>query len=251
MEPPSPDRIMGVIDDTLLRPYTRLEDVVRLVDEAEEIGCYSVCVNLVHVPYVRARVVEVGYKLKVCSVIDFPFGSSTTDVRVEAIRRAVGWGADEVDVVAPITYVKSGAMLALERDLRSVVRAAHSEGAVIKVIVEDAYTTRQEKETLYKAVMESGADFIKTSTGYEDPSYAASLGNRTGADVINVRLMAELSKRYNPAIGIKPAGGIRTVSQVLELLEASERPLDPSRFRVGTSSAKRIWEELRGSAQRM
>jgi len=95
----------------------------------------------------------------------------------------------------------------------------------------------------------SGADFIKTSTGFEDPSYASSLGNQVGARVENVRLMAELSKAYNPNIGIKPAGGIRSVSQVMELLEASGRPLDPRLFRVGTSSARRIWEELQRTSQ--
>jgi len=87
------------------------------------------------------------------------------------------------------------------------------------------------------------------STGFEDPSYASSLGNQVGARVENVRLMAELSKAYNPNIGIKPAGGIRSVSQVMELLEASGRPLDPRLFRVGTSSARRIWEELQRTSQ--
>lgn len=248
MEGLEPGQIMGVIDHTLLRPYATVADVRALVDEAVEMGCYSVCVNPVHVQYARAWIDERGADLKVCSVVDFPFGSSTTEIRVESIKSIVALGADEVDVVAPITYVKSGLISALEKDLRSVVSAAHSEGAIIKVIVEDAYTTRSEKELLYRVVMESGADFIKTSTGYEDASYASKLGNRTGADVNNVRLMAELSRKYNPAIGIKPAGGIRSVSQVLELLRASERPLDPRRFRIGTSSARKIWEELRGGA---
>ncbi|MGC9209921.1 MAG: deoxyribose-phosphate aldolase [Acidilobus sp.] len=237
-------QIMGLIDHTLLRPYATLSQVESLVQEAAEFGCYSVCVNLVHVPLVRTLITRMGYRQKVCSVIDFPFGASTTDLRVEAVRRAAAWGADEVDVVAPITLVKSGLLEAVERDVRKVVSAAHQEGLVIKVIVEDAYTTRAEKESLYRIVMESGADFIKTGTGFEEQAYASSIGNQTGARVENVRLMAELSRRYNPQIGIKPAGGIRTVSQILELLEASERPPDPRRFRVGTSSARRIWEEL-------
>ncbi len=248
MEGLAPGQIMSVIDHTLLKPYARIADVRALVDEAAEMGCYSVCVNPVHVPYARAWVDERGADLKVCAVVDFPFGSSTTEIRVESVRRVVALGADEVDAVAPITYVKSGLIPDLERDLRSVVSAAHSEGAIIKVIVEDAYTTRSEKESLYRVVMESGADFIKTSTGYEDASYASTLGNRTGADVSNVRLMAELSRKYNPAIGIKPAGGIRSASHVIELLKASERPIDPRRFRIGTSSARKIWEELRGGA---
>jgi len=245
----TPSQVMGVIDSTLLRPYSTLAEVRSLVEEAAAMGCYSVCVNMAHAAYARHLIDEGGYRLRLCTVIDFPFGASTTDVRAEAIRRAVDKGVEEVDVVAPITYVKSGRLEAVERDLRRLASVAHAEGALIKVIVEDAYTTRAEKEALYKVVMLSGADFIKTSTGFEDPSYASSLGNQVGARVENVRLMAELSKAYNPNIGIKPAGGIRSVSQVMELLEASGRSLDPRLFRVGTSSARRIWEELQRASQ--
>ncbi|MGC9071307.1 MAG: deoxyribose-phosphate aldolase [Acidilobus sp.] len=241
------EQIMGLIDHTLLKPYSTLAQLQQLVDEAAVMGCYSICVNPVHVPLVRVLIAQKGYRQKLCSVIDFPFGASTTDLRVEAVRRAALWGADEVDVVAPTTHVKSGLWDLVDRDLGKVVNAAHGEGLVIKVIVEDAYTTRAEKESLYRIVMESGADFIKTGTGFEDPSYASAIGNQTGARVENVRLMAELSRLYNPGIGIKPAGGVRNVSQVLELLAASGRPPDPRRFRVGTSSARKIYEELSGS----
>jgi deoxyribose-phosphate aldolase len=95
--------------------------------------------------------------------------------------------------------------------------------------------------------MQSGADFIKTSTGFEERDYAEKIGNKTGAQIENVRLMAELSRRYNPRIGIKVAGGVRTYQQALELLRASEREPDPMQFRIGTSHMMSIIESMRGS----
>lgn len=94
--------------------------------------------------------------------------------------------------------------------------------------------------------MQSGADFVKTSTGFEERSYAERLGNKTGgAQLENVRLMAELSRRYNPRVGIKVAGGVRTYQQVLELMSAAEREPDPPmRFRVGTSHLVSIVENM-------
>ncbi len=95
--------------------------------------------------------------------------------------------------------------------------------------------------------MQSGADFIKTSTGFEERDYAEKLGNKTGgAQIENVRLMAELSRKYNPRIGIKVAGGVRTYQQVLELMRAAEREPDPMRFRVGTSHMMSIIESMKG-----
>jgi deoxyribose-phosphate aldolase len=236
--------LMRLIDHTLLKPYSTLEDVRRVFNEAVSFGCHSICVNPVYVSLARSLVDDAGADLKVCSVIDFPFGSMDTESRVQAIVRAAANGADEVDVVAPITLVKSSRWAEVARDLRRVVRAAHGEGLVIKVVVEDAYTTRDEKLKLYETVATSGADFIKTSTGFEDREYASSIGNMPGAQADNVRLMAEVANRYNPSLGIKAAGGIRTLRQVQELLEASGRPPDPSRFRIGTSAAASIWRDL-------
>ncbi|WP_243676063.1 hypothetical protein [Vulcanisaeta distributa] len=150
--------------------------------------------------------------------------------------------------MAPIGLVKSGLWDEVEHDINTVVETAHREGKVIKVIVEDAYTTREEKLELYRIVMQSGADFIKTSTGFEERDYAEKLGNKTGAQVENVRLMAELSRKYNPRIGIKVAGGVRTYQQVLELMRAAEREPDPpTRFRVGTSHLTSIVENMRSN----
>lgn len=236
--------IMKLVDHTILKPYSTKEDVRRVFQEAVSFGCYSICVNPVYVGFARSLVDDSGANLRVCSVIDFPFGAMDTESRVEAIARAAANGADEVDIVAPITLVKSGRWAEVTRDLSRVVRAAHGEGLVIKVIVEDAYTTRDEKLKLYEIVATSGADFIKTGTGFEDREYASSIGNRPGAQADNVRLMAEVANKYNPSLGIKAAGGIRTLRQVQELLEASGRPPDPSKFRIGTSAAASIWRDI-------
>ncbi|WP_143701207.1 deoxyribose-phosphate aldolase [Vulcanisaeta thermophila] len=226
--------IVGLIDNTYLKPYGTTEDIERLVEDTARYGAYSITINPVFVRYARDYMSRRGYKLRISVVIDFPFGALTTDARVELIRRYSGL-VDEYDVVVPMGLVKSGLWRDVEDDIKTVVEEAHRLGKVVKVIVEDAYTTREEKLELYRIVMQSGADFIKTSTGFEEREYAERLGNRVGAQVENVRLMAELSRRYNPRIGIKVAGGIRTYQQVLELLNASERRPDPTEFRVGTS----------------
>ena len=122
------------------------------------------------------------------------------------------------------------------------MNSAHLNNRLIKVIVEDAYTTVAEKKKLYELVMTSQADFIKTGTGFEDDKYAASIGNKTGAQVENVRLMAELSRKYNPDIGIKAAEGIHTYSDAIALLDASGRIADPLSFRIGASSTAKIKE---------
>ncbi len=149
--------------------------------------------------------------------------------------------------MAPMGLVKSGLWDEVEHDINTVVETAHREGKVIKIIVEDAYTTKEEKLELYRIVMQSGADFIKTSTGFEERDYAEKLGNKTGAQVENVRLMAELSRKYNPRIGIKVAGGVRTYRQVLDLMRTAEREPDPMRFRVGTSHLTSIVESMRSN----
>ena len=236
--------IISIIDNTYLRPYGSIKDIDALIEDTAKYGAYSIVVNPVFLQYAREYVMRKGYNFKVVTVIDFPFGANTTEVRVNAIKHYSRY-VDEFDVVAPIGLVKSGLWSEVEHDINAVVEAAHREGKVIKIIVEDAYTTREEKLKLYSIVIQSGADFIKTSTGFEDGGYAEKLGNKAGAQVENVRLMAELSKRYNPRIGIKVAGGIRTYQQILELMRAAERVPDPGRFRVGTSHIVSIIESMR------
>ncbi|MCG2863658.1 MAG: deoxyribose-phosphate aldolase [Vulcanisaeta sp.] len=238
--------IVGLIDNTYLKPYGSVREIEALIEDTARYGAYSITINPVFLRYAREYMARKGYRFRVVAVVDFPFGAGTTEVRVEAIRRYSRY-ADEFDVVAPIGLVKSGLWDEVESDINAVVEAAHREGKIVKIIVEDAYTTREEKLELYRIVMQSGADFIKTSTGFEERDYAEKIGNKTGAQIENVRLMAELSRRYNPRIGIKVAGGIRTYQQALELLRASEREPDPMQFRIGTSHMMSIIESMRGS----
>jgi Deoxyribose-phosphate aldolase len=135
-----------------------------LIEDTAKYGAYSITINPLFLRYAKEYMARKGYKFKVVAVVDFPFGSGTTEARIDAIKRYSQY-ADELDIVAPIGLVKSGLWDEVEHDIGAVVDAAHMEGKVIKVIVEDAYTTREEKLELYRIVMQSGADFIKTSTG--------------------------------------------------------------------------------------
>ncbi|MFP3492209.1 MAG: deoxyribose-phosphate aldolase [Vulcanisaeta sp.] len=238
--------IINLIDNTYLRPYGSVREIEALIEDTAKYGAYSITINPLFLRYAREYMARKGYKFKVVAVVDFPFGAGTTEARIDAIKRYSQY-ADELDIVAPIGLVKSGLWDEVEHDIGAVVDAAHREGKVIKIIVEDAYTTREEKLELYRIVMQSGADFIKTSTGFEERDYAEKIGNKTGAQIENVRLMAELSRRYNPGIGIKVAGGIRTYQQVLDLLRASERRPDPTQFRIGTSHMLSIIESMKSS----
>lgn len=240
-EPISVERLMRVVDHTLLKPFATEENVRNLIDEAAGLRTFSVCINPIFLGLAKQYIASKRFDLKVAVVVDFPFGAGTTEARVLAIREYSKM-ADELDVVVPVGFVKSRRFDLVRVDIENIVVEAHRNKRVIKIIVEDAYTTLDEKRELYKIVMESGADFIKTSTGFEDREYAASIGNNVGARVENVKLMAELSEKYNPEIGIKVSGGVRTYAQALELLRASRRELDPKRFRIGASGTRRIYE---------
>ncbi len=234
--------IAGLIDHTNLKPYASLIDIEKLIREAAQFGAYAICINPIYAEFARNRVKEDGLNLRIAVVVDFPFGSSTTEARVDMIKQYAAF-ADELDAVAPIGLIKSGLVEDAERDIAELVETAHSLGKIIKIIAEDAHTTSSEKLILYKIIMRSGADFIKTNTGFEDVQYAALLGNSIGAQVENVRLMAELSKQYNPRIGIKASGGIRSYGQAMELLRASGRQAAPDQFRIGTSKIREVLEK--------
>jgi deoxyribose-phosphate aldolase len=231
--------IERVIENTNLKPYATLKDIIDLIKTSNEYKMYGVVVNPMNAQLAHGYIKGNRYNLKVITVVDFPLGASPSKLRKDSIKYLARY-VDEVDVVAPISYVKSGLWESVERDINDIVKTAHSLGLVVKIIAEDAYTTPDEKEKLYKIIMQSGADFIKTSTGFEDSVYAQSIGNKTGAQFNNVKLMAQMSKYYNPSIGIKVSGGIRTYQQAIDLSKAAGRPFDPKGFRIGTSHALEI-----------
>ena len=244
MEDPGAKSIVGLIDHTLLKPYASKRDIESLVSDAHRFGTYSVCINPVYAKYAKELISKKRYDLKIAAVADFPLGSCSTMQRRSMIRPLAGT-ADEIDAVVQVGLVKSGNFSAVLEDLRGLAEEAHAGGMKLKVITEDAYLTVAEKEKVYETVFMSGADFIKTSTGFADSAYASSIGNgSTGAETESVRLMHDVAERLGKSdVGIKVAGGVKTYAQILELLEASGRDPIPERFRVGASGTKSICEE--------
>ncbi len=237
--------MMGLIDHTLLKPYSTAAQVESLIDEAAKLGTYSVCIAPLYARLARERINSRKYDLRLAVVVDFPLGAMNTEERNGVIKSLVNI-ADEIDIVVQIGTAKSGRFGDVLSDLKSVSGEAHAGNMKIKVITEDAYLTGEEKPKVYEAVFMSGADFIKTSTGFADEAYAKSIGNRTsGADIDNVKLMNDISKRLGKGnVGIKVSGGVRTYQQILDFIEASGRKPDPLQFRVGASGTAAIYEEI-------
>lgn len=241
----SAEKVMKLIDHTILFAYTEEKQVDALVKDAARLGTYSVCVLPEYAAHAKELIDENKYDLKLAVVADFPFGAKTTAQRRDEIRALRGV-ADEIDIVVQIGLVKSGKFGDVARDIAEIVNEAHAGGMKLKVIIETAYLTTQEKERVSEIVIGSGADFIKTSTGFADKDYTASIGNESvGATVADVALMASVAERLGKKeVGIKASGKVRTAQQVFDLLTASKRPADPDYFRVGASATEAIYKEL-------
>jgi deoxyribose-phosphate aldolase len=239
--------VMGVVDSTLLKPYATYEHVKALIEEAIELSAYSVCILPSQMANAKRIIKGSGADLRICVVADFPFGGSDTEAR-ERMSAHYSEDADEIDIVVNIPMVKSADFASVLEDLKAVAGAVHSNGKKIKVIAEDAYLTKPEKEAVYRCVCDSGADFIKTSTGFADKEYAASLGNAsTGAVPENLALMSKVADEAGRSgIGIKASGGIKNYGEAIRMCEAARRRLLPEEFRIGTSSARTIFDSCKG-----
>jgi deoxyribose-phosphate aldolase len=219
---PASDGLASLIDHTLLKPDATRQDIEVLCREAAQFCFASVCVNPNWVPLCRDLLRGTG--VKVCTVIGFPFGAHSPDVKAYEARRAVEQGAEEVDMVINIGALKSKDYALVEQDIRGVVQAV-GKNTVVKVILETSLLTRDEKimgSTLAKA---AGADYVKTSTGFAGG----------GATVEDVRLMRET---VGPEIGVKASGGIRTKEDVKAMVAAGAT-------RIGASAGVKI---VRGEA---
>lgn len=214
--------IAKLIDHTLLRPDATSADVLQLCDEAVRYGFFAVCVH----PYYTAIAKEALFKshVKVASVIGFPLGMTLPAVKIYEAMQTVLNGADELDVVINTGLAKSGEWDAVKKEISDIVTATPE--AVHKIIIETCYLTDDEKKKACKAVIEAGADYIKTSTGF-GPS---------GAVIRDVQLIKALTKGKP---GIKAAGGIKTFAQAKALIEAGAT-------RIGTSSGAAIMKEALG-----
>jgi len=225
--------MLHLVDFALLKPYLSIEEVVKGAEKAEQLGVAAYCVNPVYAAYVKPLLKRV----KLCVVVDFPFGALPTWARVSLVSK-LAEVAEELDVVAPIGLVKSRAWREVRRDLISVVGAAG--GRVVKVIVEEPYLTDEERYTLYDIVAEAGAHFIKSSTGFAEEAYAAKLGNPVASTPERAAAIARYIKERGYKLGVKMAGGIRTKEQARAIVEAIGFGEDPARVRLGTSTPEAL-----------
>jgi len=209
------------IDHTLLRPIGTTTDIRRLCTEAIEYGMAAVCVFPSYVPMAREILKE--SRVKIATVIAFPFGVTYTEIKEAEMRASAARGADEMDFVINIAALKSGDEKAIEQEMEYLTSKARTIGVRTKFIIETAYLTDDEKLRVCKAANRVKPDFMKTSTGY-GPS---------GATVEDVRMMRS---SLLPEIQIKAAGGIRSYAEALQLLQAGAS-------RLGTSSGIKIIEE--------
>ncbi|WP_146551280.1 deoxyribose-phosphate aldolase [Rummeliibacillus sp. SL167] len=204
------------IDHTLLKPEATKEQIQRICAEAKEYGFASVCVNPTWVSLAAAELKEVASK--VCTVIGFPLGASTSATKAFETKDAIANGADEIDMVINIGALKSKQYKAVEKDIRAVVEAAN--GTLVKVIIETCLLSKEEKIKACELAVSAGADFVKTSTGF-------STG---GATVEDVALMRQT---VGPKIGVKASGGVRSLEDLESMVEAGAT-------RIGASSGVKI-----------
>ena len=209
------------IDHTLLRPIATTTDIRRLCTEAIEYGMAAVCVFPSYVPMAREILKE--SRVKIATVIAFPFSVTYTEIKEAEMRTSAARGADEMDFVINIAALKSGDDRAIEQEMEYLTSKARTIGVRTKFIIETAYLTDDEKVRVCKVANRVKPDFMKTSTGY-GPS---------GATVEDVRMMRS---SLLPEIQIKAAGGIRSYAEALQLLQAGAS-------RLGTSSGIKIIEE--------
>ena len=204
------------IDHTLLKPEASKDQVVRLIEEAKEYHFASVCINPTWVKLAAEMLATSN--VKVCTVIGFPLGATTPEVKAFETTNAIKNGADEVDMVINIGALKSGDLDLVERDIRAVVEASCDK--LVKVIIETCLLTDDEKVVACQLAQRAGADFVKTSTGF-------STGGATVADVALMR------KTVGPDMGVKASGGARS-------FEDAQAFIDAGATRIGTSSGVAI-----------
>ena len=214
----------SLVDHTLLKPEATENDIKKLCSEAIEFGFASVCVNPSWVK--KAAEFLRGSKVPVCTVIGFPLGATLSDVKAYEARRAIFNGAREVDMVMNIGALKSGDDCAVEDDIRAVANAAHENGVLLKVIIETALLTDDEKVRACLASKNAGADFVKTSTGFA----------KGGATVEDVALMRRI---VGADLGVKASGGVKGIEDARAMFEAGAT-------RIGASVGVKIAQEASG-----
>ena len=215
---PQEQAIAGMIDHTLLKPDATQQEIAQLCYEARKYGFASVCVNPTWVS-LCAELLK-GSDVKVCTVIGFPLGATSSESKAFETETAIKQGATEIDMVINVGALKARDIETVARDIRGVVKAAHSHGVIVKVIIETVLLTDEEKTIASLTSKEAGADFVKTSTGFAGG----------GATVHDVELMR---KAVGPQMGVKASGGVRTFEDAQSMIQAGAT-------RIGASAGVKI-----------
>jgi deoxyribose-phosphate aldolase len=215
---PTDETVAHMIDHTILKPDATQDEIAQLCYEARKYNFASVCVNPTYVKLCSDLLA--GSDVKVCVVVGFPLGATPTDGKVFETQQAIREGASEVDMVINVGALKSRDYELVERDIASVARACHADNAILKVIIESALLTDEEKVVACQLSKVAGADFVKTSTGF----------GPGGATVEDVALMRRV---VGPAMGVKASGGIRTYEDAQKMIAAGAS-------RLGASAGVRI-----------
>ncbi len=220
--PITPDQVRHYIDHMALNPETTKERVLELCQEARDHGFKAACVAPVWVS-TAAEALD-GSGVRVVSVVGFPHGDSSSAVKAYEAKEAIAAGAQELDMVMAVGLLKSRQPGAVIDDIRGVVETARPHGVIVKVILETGVLSEQEIVTACESARRAGADFVKTSTGF----------GRGGATIEAVRLMR---RAVGDELGVKAAGGIRTLSAALAMIGAGAS-------RLGCSSSVSIMREI-------
>ena len=214
----------GMIDHTLLKAESTKAQVEQICAEAKQYGFASVCVNPTWVKFSAQQLA--GTAVKVCTVIGFPLGATTSAVKAFETKDAIANGAGEIDMVINIGALKDGNFDLVREDITAVVDAAN--GTLVKVIIESCLLTDEEKVKACELAVEAGADFVKTSTGF-------STGGATAEDIALMR------KTVGPEIGVKASGGVRS-------LEDMQLMVENGATRIGASSGVAIMNGLKSDS---
>ena len=217
MEPPEA-KIAAMIDHTLLKPNATADQIAQLCYEARKYGFASVCVNPSHVS-LCAQLLK-NSDVKVCTVIGFPLGATTPEVKAFEAEDAIADGATEIDMVINIGALKVRDYDLVAEDIAGVVRVGHAHGALVKVILETALLDREEKVAACLIAKEAGADFVKTSTGF----------GGGGATVEDIALMRQV---VGPDMGVKASGGVGDFADAQKMVAAGAT-------RIGASAGVKI-----------
>ena len=218
---PTDGTLAHTIDHTLLKPDATQDQIAQLCFEARKHGFASVCVNPAQVKLCAELLKDSG--IPVCTVIGFPLGATSTEVKVFEAQQAIREGALELDMVINVGALKSRDYELVERDIASLARACHAGNAILKVIIEAALLTDEEKVAACQLAKVAGADFVKTSTGFGP-------GGATAEDVALMRRVV------GPSMGVKAAGGIRSHADAQKMLAAGAS-------RIGASASVKILQE--------